>query len=148
MVATRTGSATLRRCIRVENTGDLCGSNDGAFISSLCRGGRHEWDRRRHPDLQAHRVDAFGSYALPPWALSCCRGGAEETLAQGMDRDSGDSGLWRGQGNPNVGWCVGCLYSGPASGGVRSDWLVPFGAARLGPVCSFGFVLSVHICSA
>jgi hypothetical protein len=83
MVATRTGSATLRRCIGVENTGDLSGSNDGAFISSLCRGGRHEWDRRCHPDLQAHRVDAFGSYALPPWALSCCRGEAEETLAQG-----------------------------------------------------------------
>jgi hypothetical protein len=42
----------------------------------------------------------------------------------------------------------GCLFSGPTSGGVRSDWLVPFDAARLRPVGSFGFVLSVHLCLA
>jgi hypothetical protein len=42
----------------------------------------------------------------------------------------------------------GCLYSGPASGGVRLDRLVPFGAARLGLVGSFGSVLSIHLCSA
>jgi hypothetical protein len=39
---------------------------------------------------------------------------ARETLARG--------GVW------------GCLYSGPASGGVGLDRLVLFGAARLKPV--------------
>jgi hypothetical protein len=52
------------------------------------------------------------------------------------------------RGNPSCrgGW--GWLYSGPTSGGVRSDRLVPFGAARLEPIGSFGSVLSVHLCSA
>jgi hypothetical protein len=46
------------------------------------------------------------------------------------------------------GVCVwGGLYSGPTSGGIRSDQFDPFGAARLRPVGSFVSVLSVHLCS-
>jgi hypothetical protein len=66
---------------KAEKTGDLGGSNDGAFRSGLCRGGRRGWDRRYHPNLQACRKDASGSYALPPWTPSCRCGGARETLA-------------------------------------------------------------------
>jgi hypothetical protein len=109
--------------IGAEKTDDLGGSNDGAFRSGLRRGGRHRWDRRRHPDLQAHRIDASDSYVPPPWMPSCRRGGVGETLVQGVDRNDGGLGWWHGQGNPSAGWCVGCLYSGPASGGVRSDRL-------------------------
>jgi hypothetical protein len=59
--------------------------------------------------------------------------------------------MGRGWGNPSIGMvCVGGrgLYSAPASSGVRSDWLVSFGAVRLGPVGSFGSVLSEHLRSA
>jgi hypothetical protein len=47
-----------------------------------------------HPDLQAHRITAFGSGALPPWTPSCHYGGVGETLARGADRD-GDGFGWR-----------------------------------------------------
>jgi hypothetical protein len=67
--------------IRAEKVGDLDSSDDGTFRSGLHRGGRHNWDQRRHPDLQAHRAGASGSYAPPPWTPSCHRSGARETLA-------------------------------------------------------------------
>jgi hypothetical protein len=92
-----------------EKIGDLSGFDDGAFRSDLRLGGRHGWDRRCHADLQARRVDASGSYASLPWTPSYHRGGAGETLAQGVDRDGGGLGWWRGQGNPSAGWCVGVL---------------------------------------
>jgi hypothetical protein len=41
----------------------------------------------------------------------------------------------------------GGLYSGPVSVGVRSDRLVSFGAAGLGPIGSFRPMLSVHLYS-
>jgi hypothetical protein len=56
--------------------------------------------------------------------------------------------VWSGRReNPSAGVvCVVWLYSAPTSDRVRSDRLVPFGAARLGPVGSYGSVLSVHLC--
>jgi hypothetical protein len=46
---------------------------------------------------------------------------------------------WSGcRGNPSGGGGWGWLYSGPASGGIRSDRLVPFGATRLNWLAHLG----------
>jgi hypothetical protein len=55
---------------------------------------------------------------------------------------------WSGrQGHPSGrgGW--GWLYSGPASGEVSSDWLIPFDVVRFRLINLFGSVLNIHICS-
>jgi hypothetical protein len=95
--------------IRAEKTGDLNGSDDGAFRSGLRRGGRRGWDRQRHPDLQACRVNASSSYALPLWTPSCHCDRDGETLAWDVDRDGSCLGWWHGQGNTSMEWCVGVL---------------------------------------
>jgi hypothetical protein len=88
------GSAMLRRCSRVmalgpEETGELDGSDDGAFKSGLYRGGRRGWDRCRQPRPPS----------LSRRCLRFLRATAVDTFLL----------LWRGWGNPSVGVWIGMV---------------------------------------